>query len=124
MTLLLTKPFTDEAIPYDSHLRWAVMHELMLREIAWRREFENKVDEVSLIEVVPATDAEHICHVCGNVVTWFDHLPPLQFGDPVRCYAKVRQIESAPSRLLGPGVRNVGGAIVYSAEFLNDGGSV
>lgn len=120
MKLLLTKPFTDELTPYDEQSAWAVTHERLLREIAWRDLHQADVVEVSLIEAVPATDAQHICHVCGGVVTWTDHLPPVRFGEPVRCFANVRSIESAPSQLLlEPGVRQVGGAVVYSAEFLS-----
>ena len=34
-----------------------------------------------------ATDAGHWCRECGHVVSWLDHLPPLERGMPVRCFA-------------------------------------
>ena len=45
--------------------------------------------EVSLAELVPARDAGDVCHVCGEVVTWVDHLPPSEPGGAVRCYRNV-----------------------------------
>jgi hypothetical protein len=33
-----------------------------------------------------ARDAGDICHICGQLVTWTDHLPPPAAGYPVRCF--------------------------------------
>lgn len=121
MTLLLTKPFTEEIVPRDDADRWALMHERALRELRWRRgvapdvSFKTDTLEVRLIEEIPARDAGDVCHVCAQIVTWTDHLPPLEAGGPVRCFANV---EYLPPRL-GPGERRTGDAIVYSAAFLD-----
>lgn len=120
MTLLLTRPFTDEIVVRDDADRWALNHERLLRETRWRygRNDVTVAEEVSLIEEIPARDAGDVCHVCKSVVTWTDHLPPLEAGGPVRCFAN---IEWLPARL-GPGERRVGDAIVYSAAFLDTTG--
>lgn len=41
----------------------------------------------NLVELPIAMDAGEICPRCGNQVTWVDHLPPLQRGQSVRCFA-------------------------------------
>jgi hypothetical protein len=122
VTLLLTRPFTDEIVVRDDADRWALNHERLLRETRWRygRNDVTVAEEVSLIEEIPARDAGDVCHVCKSVVTWTDHLPPLEAGGPVRCFVNVHGIFSAPSAGgLLPGERRVGEAIVYSAEFLS-----
>lgn len=60
-----------------------------------------------------ASDAGDICHICEQVVTWMEHLPPLEVGGPVRCYVNVRFLFP-----LGPGVRVVNGEPMYSAAWL------
>jgi hypothetical protein len=129
VTLLLTRPFTDEIVVRDDADRWALMQERALRELRWRAALTgpaflvtpvNELAQASLVEVVPARDAGDVCHVCKSVVTWTDHLPPLETGGPVRCFVNVKGIFSAPSAGgLLPGERRVGDAIVYSAEFLS-----
>jgi hypothetical protein len=127
VTLLLTRPFTDEIVVRDDADRWALMQERALRELRWRAALTgpavlvtpvNELAQASLVEVVPARDAGDVCHVCKSVVTWTEHLPPLEAGGPVRCFAN---IELLPARL-GPGERRVGDAIVYSAAFLDTTG--
>lgn len=123
MRLLLTLPFTDELTTHDRIASWAVLRERIMREVRYREHVRDDaiVEEVSFLDVVPARDAGDVCHVCGRVVTWTEHLPAKFAGGPVRCFANVRGIMSAASqRQLGPGVRREGGALVYSAEFLND----
>ena len=55
MTLLLTKPFTDEIVVRDDADRWALMQERALRELRWRRETAGAaaVVDVPLAEIVP-----------------------------------------------------------------------
>jgi hypothetical protein len=60
-------------------------------------------------------DAGDICEVCGQVITWVDHLPPLDASSPVRCHANVRVL-----RPRKPGERLLGDTVLYSAAFLND----
>jgi hypothetical protein len=153
VTLLLTRPFTDEIVVRDDADRWALMQERALREVAWRAQLTAPVivempaaelEQVSLITVVPARDAGDVCHVCGAMVTWTDHLPPLEAGGPVRCFANIEYLptlgaweaagSAAPatrdavtvphseSPALAPGERRVGDAIVYSAAFLDTTG--
>jgi hypothetical protein len=134
VTLLLTRPFTDEIVVRDDADRWALMQERALRDVAWRAQLTAPVivempaaelEQVSLITVVPARDAGDVCHVCSKLVTWTDHLPPLEAGGSVRCFVNVKGIFSAPSAGgLLPGERRVGDAIVYSAEFLSGPGPV
>jgi hypothetical protein len=88
VTLLLTKPFTDSPAPQDDAARWAVLRERTLRELSWRKAGEcwEDTEPVSLLHEIPATDAGHVCHECGRIVSWTDHLPPLHAGGPVRCF--------------------------------------
>ena len=146
MTLLLTRPFTDEIVVRDDADRWALNHERLLRETRWRygRNDVTVAEEVSLIEEIPARDAGDVCHVCKSVVTWTDHLPPLEAGGPVRCFANIEYLPTLGARevagsaapatrdavtvphsespALAPGERRVGDAIVYSAAFLDTTG--
>jgi hypothetical protein len=77
-------------------------------------------------------------------VTWTDHLPPLEAGGPVRCFANIEYLPTLGAReaagsaapatrdavtvphsespALAPGERRVGDAIVYSAAFLDTTG--
>lgn len=95
--MFLSKPFHNET-PGDAAASWAVLHERGLRELRMRasRDFaEIDAQEVSLIEAVPARDAGDVCHMCGKVVTWVDHLPPLTADGPVRCFDNVVSIGKA-----------------------------
>lgn len=88
---LVTHDFGYSPSKPDEAARWAYWHERGLRELRYRVAFPEDVPaEVSLAEVVPARDAGDMCGVCGEIVTWVDHLPPtLSSGESVRCYANV-----------------------------------
>jgi hypothetical protein len=55
----------------------------MLRRLSFR-------EALAEVEAAYARDAGDVCHVCGQIVTWTDHLPALTAGEPVRCYVNVR----------------------------------
>ena len=122
VTLLLTRSFTDSPKDLDDAARWAVLRERVLRELAYRQTAESAEAQegVSLLNVIPATDAGHVCHECGKIVTWVEHLPPTQAGGPVRCFALPQNV--VPIREdLPPGTRIVNGTgeVLYSADFLS-----
>lgn len=122
MTLLLTLPFTDETVkPTDDASRWAWLRERVLRELAYRETVDGHlVLEASVAELVVATDAGQVCHVCGDVVSWVDHLPPAHGGGPVRCMRNVhglRIVDGADRLVHVVEARSSGHGTVYSAEF-------
>ena len=80
----------------DPDLLWAQLTEWGLRELSYRKAHPDEaVNEKPLTELVPAQDAGDVCGVCGELVTWVDHLPPPKWGEPVRCYKNVIPIERA-----------------------------
>jgi hypothetical protein len=92
--LLLTYPFSD-ATPTDDAEILAHAIERGQRELMWRDEIRKSGEifaEKMLHELVPARDAGDVCHVCGNLVTWVDHLPPRDPGGAVRCFVNVRTL--------------------------------
>ena len=98
--MLLSLPFDTHSRRVDDADSWSVWHERGLRELRWRAEREmdrsiigNQWREFSLHEFVPARDAGDVCGVCGKVVTWVSHLPPLYAGGPPRCFANVVPFE-------------------------------
>jgi hypothetical protein len=102
-----TRPVQDEAE------RWAYWHERALREIRYRMAHPEELPpEVPLSVMIPAHDAGDVCGVCGELVSWVDHLPPEKAGAPVRCFAKVREL--CP---LKTGERLIDGEVVFSSEF-------
>jgi len=114
--MLLSHSFVENSTAprIDEAQSWAYWHELGLREIRYRLAFPEEVSaEASLVTIVPARDAGDICHVCGQTVTWVDHLPPLHAGDPVRCFVNVRSLRPVES-----GERLVDGQRLYSADWL------
>lgn len=93
--LLLTYPFSD-ATPTDDAEILAHAIERGQRELLWRDELRKSGEifaEKLLHELIPARDAGDVCHVCGDLVTWVDHLTPLEAGGPVRCFANVSRLE-------------------------------
>lgn len=98
--LLLSKPFSDRK-PSDDAEIFAFAVERGTRELLWRAELQrNDPDnfvEISILERIPARDAGDVCAVCGEIVTWVDHLPATTAGGPVRCFKNVVAIESATS---------------------------
>lgn len=127
MTLLLTKPFTDDAEARDDAGRWAVLHERLMRESAYRDAVGLDFDTNPAPGVlqIPARDAGDVCHVCGEIVTWTDHLPALNVGGAPRCFADVRAatgLNVVQVRRLAPGERREGDAIVYSAAYIDTSG--
>lgn len=112
MRLLLTLPFTNESLrPADEASRFALLRERVLRELSFRREIGFDVNAATgvLALDVPARDAGDVCHVCGQMVTWVDHLPPLQAGGVPRCMVNVRLLPAA-----------AGHDTVYASEFGNE----
>ena len=87
--LLLTKSFSS-AEPKDDAEIYAFALERGMRELRWRLAAKPAVLEVTLAEMVPARDAGDVCGVCGELVTWVDHLPPVKSGEAVRCFKNVR----------------------------------
>jgi hypothetical protein len=61
--------------------------EWALRETAYRHAHPEILPEE--VALVVAHDAGDVCHVCGNLVTWVDHLPPTEANGPVRCFKNV-----------------------------------
>jgi len=99
------QPTTDPA------LLWALLHEWVLRETAFRKAFPEELPaEATLAEMVPARDAGDVCGVCGQIVTWTDHLPPFDADSAVRCYVNVIRIPNS-------GVRIIDGKPHYSAAW-------
>lgn len=76
------RPRELEAAVLDGCLiEWA------LRETSYRAAHPDAIpEEVSL---TIARDAGDVCHVCGEKVTWVDHLPPNVPGGAVRCFKNV-----------------------------------
>lgn len=71
----------------------ACLTEWSLREQAYRKAHPEEVpEEQRLAEMVPARDAGDVCGVCGELVTWVDHLPPRKSGEPARCRKNVEVI--------------------------------
>ncbi len=54
----------------------------------WDHEAETVFQEP--LRFVTATDTGHLCPRCHGPVTWTDHLPPVEYGMPVRCFAVTR----------------------------------
>lgn len=75
----------------DPALLWAQLNEWVLREQAYRLAHPDEVpEEKTLIEIFPpARDAGDVCGVCGELVTWVDHLPPERAGEAPRCRKNV-----------------------------------
>lgn len=93
MTHLLTLPFSDrDGKSVDTAEAWALCHERALRELRYRDDHDIVAEEAPLAVILPARDAGDVCGVCGQEVTWVDHLPPNQAGGAVRCFANVRQL--------------------------------
>lgn len=92
--LLLTRPFSDRAgKASDEAEAWAIWTERALREMRFRDDHDEvPVQQITLRAVVAARDAGDVCHVCGNLVTWVDHLPPRDPGGAVRCFANVETL--------------------------------
>lgn len=92
--LLHTLPFSDRDLvrEEDPALVYAISMERLMREVRYREHF-NLSGTVSLITEVAARDAGDVCHVCGETVTWVDHLPPLP-GGVVRCYKNVAYLDA------------------------------
>jgi len=85
---MLTQSYARDT--HDPALLWAFLHEWALREMAFRKAFPEDVPrEEALAALVPARDAGDVCGVCGQVVTWVDHLPPLDANSAVRCFVNV-----------------------------------
>jgi len=109
---VLTKSFLQGPL-VDGAASWAALHEWALREQAYRKAFPEEVPaEATLAEMVPARDAGDVCGICGEIVSWVDHLPPLAAGAGVRCFSNVRNLQ------LAPGVRRISGQLLYSSEWL------
>ncbi len=43
-------------------------------------------------QMVAARDAGDVCGICGQVVTWVDHLPPRDANSAVQCFVNVRSL--------------------------------
>lgn len=101
--LLLTLPFSDrDGKALDMAEAGAIFKERALRELRFRAHLEQdgelgtmKISEVTLAERIAARDAGDVCHVCSELVTWVDHLPPRDPGGVVRCFANVRTLLEA-----------------------------
>lgn len=93
-TGFLTLPFSDrDGKAADMAEAHAIFHERALRECAYRASGESvPFTERSIMETIPARDAGDVCHVCGSLVTWVDHLPPRDPGGAVRCFTNVRTL--------------------------------
>ncbi|MDF2751640.1 MAG: hypothetical protein K0S82_22 [Gaiellaceae bacterium] len=96
--LLLTYPFSDrDGKAADMEEAWAIWHERALRELRFRASLDQddmlELREVTLTERVAARDAGDVCHVCGELVTWVDHLPPRDPFGAVRCFKNVRTLQ-------------------------------
>ena len=129
MRLLLTLPFTDESLrPDDEAGRFALLRERVLRELSFRRAigFDVEAATGALALDVPARDAGDVCHVCGQVVSWVDHLPPLMAGGVPRCMVNVRVLPAPTIDLTDDTGRVVaslpdaGRDTVYASEFGNE----
>jgi hypothetical protein len=99
--LLLTTSFSERDIAHESDpaMIFAVGHERVLRELRFRVRLEQddaldavELSYATLSQVVFARDAGDVCHVCGGVVTWTEHLPPRDPGGAVRCFVNVRTL--------------------------------
>lgn len=96
--LLLSFPFSDrDGKASDMAEAWAIERELSLRDARWLE--CGQLDSLTAAEresvlTIPARDAGDICHVCGNLVTWVDHLPPLDHDGAVRCFYNVRGLHT------------------------------
>lgn len=129
MRLLLTLPFTDESLtPDDDAGRFGLLRERILREIHYRRStgFDFDANPELLALDVPARDAGDVCHVCGQIVSWVDHLPPLRAGGVPRCMVNVRVLPPATVDVIDAIGRAVatlpaaGHGTVYASEFGNE----
>ena len=92
--LLLTLPFSDRKATNPAEI-FALAVERGQRELLWRDELRKSgviFREKLLHELVPARDAGDVCHVCGERVTWVDHLPARDPGGAVRCFTNVRTL--------------------------------
>jgi hypothetical protein len=72
----------------DPYLLWANLAEWVQRENLYLAAHPELAPDTKLVTLPFARDAGDVCGVCGNLVTWVDHLPPVKSGEPVRC-AKV-----------------------------------
>jgi hypothetical protein len=107
---MLTQSYAQPTV--DPAMLWANLAEWLLREEAYRAAHPDEVPvEATLAEMVPARDAGDVCHVCGNLVTWVNHLPPTKAGGPVRCFTNVAALP------VGNGVRIIDGKPFFSASW-------
>lgn len=93
-TGFLTLPFSTLK-PHDPVDIYAVAVERGQRELLYRDHLRHEnvlFSERSIFEVIPARDAGDVCHVCGSLVTWVDHLPPRDPDGSVRCFTNVRTL--------------------------------
>lgn len=94
--MLTTLPFDSRFVVPDDATAWSVWQERGLRELRYRAAFPEELETaqiVSLVASIPARDAGQICHICGEEVSWLDHLPPLYAGGAVRCFTNVIPFE-------------------------------
>ena len=93
--MMLTYSYATDAV--DEAHGEAQLTEWALREIAYRRAFPEALPEGMPItaSLPPARDAGDVCAVCGEIVTWVDHLPPTVGTSEVRCFKNVVAIEDA-----------------------------
>lgn len=106
--LLLTHRFSSQE-PADDAEIWAFAFERWTREMRYRDALgtsggipesqtteaisaPSSIIESTLAQMVPARDAGDVCGVCGELVTWVDHLPPLDAKSAVRCMKNVHHL--------------------------------
>lgn len=86
----------------DPYEIWANLAEWVQRENLYLAAHPESSPDKSLIEMPYARDAGDVCGVCGELVTWVDHLPPVSLGKPVRCMKNVTYVR-VPTNTSGPG---------------------
>lgn len=96
---LLSLPFSDlrSSQAGSAAVSFAILQERGLRELRMRAadDWKHIAEEEALREMIPARDAGDVCHVCGEIVTWTDHLPPLGAHSAVRCYKNVHYLTTS-----------------------------
>ena len=86
--MMLTPSYMPgKATELDPHALDGALIEWCLRETAYRRAYPELIPEE--VPLTIAHDAGDVCHMCGNLVTWVDHLPPTKAGGAVRCFHNV-----------------------------------